>query len=241
MTTRTDEIAADIYRISTFVREAAPDGFTFNQFLVRAEQPLLFHTGPRAMFPLVAEAVARLIRIEQLRWITFGHVESDECGAMNLWLAAAPHAEVAHGAVGVAVSLNDLADRAPRVWNDGESIDLGGKRARHLDTPHVPHNWESRLLFEETTGTLLCGDLFTHTGAVAPLTRADIVAPARAAEELFHASSITAQTGASIRRLAQLKPRTLALMHGASFQGDGETALNELAKLYDGWFAAQRT
>mgnify|MGYP001175073760 CR=1 FL=1 len=238
MTTRTDEIADGIYRISTFVREAAPDGFTFNQFLVGADEPLLFHTGPRAMFPAVSAAVARLMPLEKLRWITFGHVESDECGAMNLWLAAAPRAEVAHGAIGVMVSLNDLADRPPRVWNHDERIELGGKRVRHLDTPHVPHNWEARLLFEETTGTLLCGDLFTHTGAVEPLTRGDIVAPARAAEELFHASSLTARTGAELRKLAELKPKTLALMHGASFEGDGARALNELAAQYDAWFAA---
>ena len=164
MKTSTHEIADRIYRLSTCVPDAAPGGFTFNQFLIDADEPLLFHTGPRRMFPLVSEAVARILPLERLRWITFGHVESDECGAMNEFLAAAPRAEVAHGALGCMVSLDDLCDRPPRKLADGEVIDLGGKRVRHIDTPHVPHNWEARVLFEETTGTLFCGDLFTHAG-----------------------------------------------------------------------------
>jgi flavorubredoxin len=235
MTTKTDEIADGIFRFSTFVPEVTPDGFTFNQFLIKAEEPLLFHTGPRAMFPLIREAVSRIVAVEDLRWITFGHVEADECGSMNQWLAAAPRSAVAHGTVGVEVSLNDLADRPPRALQDGEVIDLGGKRVRHLDTPHVPHAWEARLLFEETTRTLFCGDLFTHTGDPPALTAADIVGPAKAAEELFHASCLTPATGATIRRLADRSPRTLALMHGASFNGDTRQALMALADLYDGW------
>jgi flavorubredoxin len=137
MQTTTDEIAPDVFRISTFVPEVGPTGFTFNQFLIRADEPLLFHTGPRAMFPAVHGAAAKLIPIESLRWITFGHVESDECGSMNKWLEAAPQATVAHGEVGCMVSLNDLADRPPRALEQGEVLDLGGKRVRHLDTPHV--------------------------------------------------------------------------------------------------------
>ena len=164
MKTSTHEIADDIYRFSTCVPDAAPGGFTFNQFLINADEPLLFHTGPRRMFPLVSEAIARIVPLERLRWIAFGHVESDECGSMNEFLAAAPRAEVAHGAIGCMVSLDDLCDRPPRKLADGEVIDLGGKRVRHIDTPHVPHNWESRVLFEETTSTLFCGDLFTHAG-----------------------------------------------------------------------------
>ena len=165
METNVDEIADGIYRLSTWVPEVAPPaGFTFNQFLIAADEPLLFHTGPRAMFPLVSEAVSRIVPVDQLRWITFGHVESDECGSMNEFLAAAPRAEVAHGGLGCMVSLNDMADRPPRPLADGEVIDLGGKRVRHIDTPHVPHAWEARVLYEETTGTLLCGDLFTHLG-----------------------------------------------------------------------------
>lgn len=235
MQSRVDEIAPGIFRLSTFVPEVGPDGFTFNQFLVRAEEPLLFHTGPRGLFPLVRELAARVLPPEGLRWITFGHVESDECGSMNLWLAQAPRAEVAHGEIGVMVSLNDLCDRPPRAWADGSVIDLGGKRVRQIDTPHVPHCWESRLLFEETTRTLLCGDLFTHTGAVEPLTRSDIVEPARAAEQVFRATALTPATGATIRRLAELQPRTLALMHGASYEGDCVRALHDLAAAYDGW------
>ncbi len=235
MTTRTDEIADGIHRLSTFVPEIGPDGFTFNQFLVRAEEPLLFHTGPRGMFESISRAVARIVPIESLRWITFGHVESDECGSMNQWLAACPKAQVAHGEVGVMVSLNDLADRPPRALRDGEVLDLGGKRVQHIDTPHVPHGWEARVLYEETTKTLLCGDLFTHTGEAPPLVRSDLIGPAKAAEELFRASCYTPGSGPTIRKLAALRPSTLALMHGSSFSGDGGRALEDLAALYDGW------
>ena len=188
MNTVTTELAAGIYRLSTCVPDAAPGGFTFNQFLVTADEPLLFHTGPRRMFPFVSAALARVVPLESLRWISFGHVEADECGAMNEFLAAAPRAQVAHGALGCMVSLDDLCDRAPRRLADGEVIDLGGKRVRHIDTPHVPHNWEARLLFEESTQTLFCGDLFTHTGDGPALTNDDLVGPALAAEEIFHAS-----------------------------------------------------
>src|SRR5258706_571522 len=170
-------------RLSTWVPDIAPPaGFTFNQFLVVGDEPLLFHTGPRAMFPLVSQAVARVRPDEQLRWITFGHVEADECGSMNEWLAAAPSAEVADGGLGCLVSLNDMADRPPRPLADGEVLDLGGKRVRHIDTPHVPHGWEARVLYEETTGTLLCGDLFTSLGNGPALTAGDIVEPAMEAE-----------------------------------------------------------
>jgi flavorubredoxin len=165
MQTRIDEIAPGIYRLSTVVAEIAPPaGFTFNQFLIDAEEPLLFHCGPRGMFSSVSAAAARVLPLERLRWITFGHVESDECGSMNAWLATAPTAQVAHGMTACMVSLNDLADRPPRTLADGEAIDLGGKRVRYLDTPHVPHGWEAGLLYEETTGTLFCGDLFAHLG-----------------------------------------------------------------------------
>lgn len=235
MHTKTTEIADGIFRLSTFVPNVTPDGFTFNQFLINAEEPLLFHTGPRAMFSLVSEAVARIAPIAKLRWITFGHVESDECGSMNEWLAAAPRSEVAHGALGVMVSLNDLADRPPRALQDGEVIDLGSRRVRHIDTPHVPHGWDARVLFEETTRTLLCGDLFTHTGDGPALTSEDIVGPAKKAEELFRATCLTPTTGATIRKLADLRPKTLAVMHGSSFNGDAHQALSDLADLYDGW------
>ncbi|HZB41769.1 MAG TPA: MBL fold metallo-hydrolase, partial [Ilumatobacter sp.] len=168
--TTIDQINEGIYRISTWIPDVTPVGFTFNQFLVVGDEPLLFHTGPRGMFPLVAEAIAKVVPVESLRWITFGHVEADECGAMNIWLAAAPNSQVAHGALGCMVSLNDLCDRAPRRLADGEVIEIGGKRLRQIPTPHVPHGWEAQVLLEETTGTLLCGDLFTQIGAGPALT-----------------------------------------------------------------------
>jgi len=233
--TKLDEIADGIYRLSTYVPEVAPPaGFTFNQFLIAAEEPLLFHTGPRAMFPLVAEAVARVVPVESVRWITFGHVEADECGSMNTWLAAAPRAEVAHGALGCAVQLNDLCDRPPRALADGEVIDLGGKRVRHLDTPHIPHGWEARVLYEETTGTLLCGDLFTHLGGQdVAVTTDDVVTPAMEAEAVFRASSLHPDTAPAMRRLGDLQPSTLAIMHGSSYAGDGGKALYDLADAYE--------
>ncbi len=235
METKLDEIADGIYRLSTFVAEVVPPaGFTFNQFLIAADEPLLFHTGPRAMFPLVAEAVARVVPVESVRWITFGHLESDECGSMNMWLAAAPRSEVAHGALGCDVSLNDMCDRPPRPMVDGETIDLGGKRVRHFDTPHVPHGWEARVLFEETTGTLLCGDLFSQLGGRdVPLTTGDLVEPAMAAEGMFRASSMAPNTAEVMRRLGELSPTTLAVMHGSSYSGDGHKALYDLAAAYE--------
>src|ERR1700704_1089195 len=202
MQTTTYEIADRIFRLSTCVPEAAPGGFTFNQFLVDADDPLLFHTGPRRMFPLVSQAIARIIPLKRLRWIAFGHVESDECGAMNEFLAAAPNAQIAHGGLGCMVSLNEMADRPPRPLADGETIELGAMRVRHIDTPHVPHGWEARVLYEETTGTLLCGDLFTHFGNGPALTEEDIIGPAGVAEDAFGATSLAPSTPTTIRQLA---------------------------------------
>jgi flavorubredoxin len=233
MQTRIDEIAPGIYRLSTVVAEIAPPaGFTFNQFLIDAEEALLFHCGPRGMFSSVSAAAARVLPLERLRWITFGHVESDECGSMNAWLATAPTAQVAHGMTACMVSLNDLADRPPRTLADGEAIDLGGKRVRYLDTPHVPHGWEAGLLYEETTGTLFCGDLFAHLGDGPALSETDILGPAVAAEEMFHSTSLGPTTAPTIRKLAELSPRILGLMHGTSFRGDGAAALHALADYY---------
>lgn len=234
METKIHEIADGIYRLSTFVPDIAPPaGFTFNQFLVLGEEPLMFHTGLRKMFGLNLDAVRRIIPPERLRWIAFGHFEADECGAMNEWLAAAPHATAAHGATGCMVSLNDFSDRPPRVLADGEAIDLGGKRVRFIDTPHTPHGWDAGVMFEETTGTLLCGDLFTQLGDGPALTDRDVVGPAIAGEDLFQYSSLSPGMGATIRGLANLSPRTLALMHGPSFSGDGGAALRALADDYD--------
>ena len=211
----------------------SPEGFTFNQFLVDAEEPLLFHTGQRGLFPLIAEAAATVLPVESLRWITFGHVESDECGSMNMWLTAAPNSQVAHGALGCDISLNDLCDRPPRALTDGEVIDLGGRRVRQISTPHVPHGWEAQVLYEETTGTLLCGDLFSQIGAGPALTSDDIVEPALAAEQMFKQSSLAPQTMQTMRQLGDLEPRTLAVMHGSSYQGDGKQALYALAEGYE--------
>jgi flavorubredoxin len=232
MTTNLDEIAPDIYRISTLVPDIGPTVLTFNQFLLVDDEPLLFHTGHRSMFASVREAIERVVPLERLRWITFGHVESDECGAMNEFLAAAPRAEVAHGALGCLVSINEMADRPPRPLVDGEVIEIGSKRVRHIDTPHVPHGWEARVLYEETTGTLLGGDLFTHLGEGPALVETDILGPAIEAEDLFRASSLAPATPSSVERLAALDPKTLALMHGSSYQGDCAGALRALASDY---------
>jgi flavorubredoxin len=236
METRIDEIADGIFRLSTFVPEmVGPAGFTFNQFLVLGDEPLMFHTGLRRMFPLNRAAVARILPPERLRWIAYGHFEADECGAMNEWLEVAPEATPAQGQTGVMVSMNDFADRAPRVLADGEVIDLGGgKRVRFIDTPHTPHGWDAGVLYEEGTGTLMCGDLFTQLGDErGALTTGDVVGPAIAAEDVFRYSSLNPGMGATLRRLAGLEPRTLALMHGPSFAGDGGAALRALAEDYD--------
>ncbi|MET8795040.1 MBL fold metallo-hydrolase [Nocardia sp. NPDC004568] len=233
MDIRTDEIADGVYRFSTFVPEVGPTGFTFNQFFVDAAEPLLFHTGMRALFPAVSAAIARIRPVAELRWITFGHVEADESGAMNLFLDAAPYAQVAHGVVGCQVSLDDLADRRPRRLTDGEIIDLGDRRIQHFDTPHAPHNWEARVLYEKSTGVLFCGDLMTQLGDGPALTGADLVGPAEVAEDVFHATSLGPAVPATLRRLAELRPTTLAVMHGSSFTGDGSAALRDLAAVYE--------
>ena len=237
MQTTLDEIGPRIFRLSTCVPDLAPGGFTFNQFLLDAEEPLLFHTGMRGLFPAVAAAAARAVPLDRLRWISFGHVEADENGSMNQWLAAAPSAQVLHGQVGCMVSLNDLADRAPRALAHGEALDLGGRRVRLYATPHVPHAWECIVLFEETTRTLFCGDLFTHAGDGPAITELDIVGPALEMEQTFPgATALTPATGSTLRALAELQPQTLAVMHGSSFRGDGGAALRALAAGYDRMF-----
>jgi flavorubredoxin len=234
MDTRVDEIAERIYRLSTFLPAVGPSGFTFNQFLVDADEPLLFHCGQRALFPAVSRAAARIIDVRRLRWIAFSHVEADECGALDQWLAAAPGATVTHGAIGCAIWLNDQAPRPPRALADGEELDLGGRRVRRLDTPHVPHCWDAGLLYETTTRTLFCSDLFTHVGNPPALTGGDIVGPAMAAERQFGYTGLTPATGPTLRRLAALGPRTLAVMHGSSFTGDAAPLLGRLAEFYEG-------
>jgi len=234
MDTRIDEIASGLFRISTFVPHIAPPaGFTFNQFLLMGDEPLLFHLGHRKTFPSTSEALGRVLPLEKLRWLSFGHVEADECGAMNEWLNAAPNAEVVHGLIGTQVSINDMADRPARALADGETLDIGGRILRFIDTPHVPHGWEAGVFFEETTRTLLCGDLFTHSGNGPPVTETDVVEPAIDAEAQFGFSSLSPATGATLRKLAALEPATMALMHGSSFRGESGAALRHLADRYD--------
>ncbi len=229
METKTQEIAEGVYRFSTAVDGVGPEPFTFNQFLVDAEAPMLFHLGHRGFFPAISAAVARVRPLEAIRYLSFGHVEADECGSLNQWLAAAPNAEVVQSQTGCMVSLNDLADRPPRPLADGEVIDLGGRRVRWIDTPHVPHGWEAGLIHEETQGVLFCGDLLTHGGDGPAITQADITGPACAMEDMFHAMTMAPNTGDVLRRLADLAPSTLALMHGSSYRGDGAAALKRLA------------
>ena len=229
MNTTVDEISEGIYRIATFVPEAS---MSFNQILVTGDEPLLFHTGMRALFPLVSEAVGRVMPVEALRWISFGHVEADECGSMNQWLAAAPEARVAFGGIGCMVSVNDLSDRTPRVLDDGETLDIGGKRLRYLATPHVPHGWEAGVLYEETTRTLLCGDLFTQLGDGPALREGSPMDATKVAENAFGYSSLAPSTVPTVLRLAALEPTTLALMHGSAHHGDGSGWLHDLAAFY---------
>jgi flavorubredoxin len=233
MDTRVDEIADRIFRLSTFVPDIGPTGFTFNQFLVDADAPLLFHTGPRGMFPSVSTALSTIMPIQRLRWITFGHLESDECGAMNLFLAAAPDAKVAHSAMGCMVSINDLADRTPEPIGPDDVYDLGGRRIRNIDTPHVPHGWDAHLLYEETTGTLFCGDLLSQVGNGPAVSSADILDAAVQTEDMFASTCLTPHTAPTIRRLADLEPQTLAVMHGSSYNGDCAKALLGLATDYE--------
>jgi flavorubredoxin len=233
MTTTHEEIADGIHRFATFNADA---GIPFCQFLIDADEPLLFHTGHRHLFPVVKEAVSRVTDPTGLRWIAFGHLEADESGSMNEWLGTAPRAEIAHGSLGTMVSLDDLADRPPRGLADGEVIDLGGKRVRHIDTPHVPHGWDARALYEETTGTLFCGDLFTALGDAPATSDADLVGPAEAAEDLFGATALTPATAPTIRKLAALSPARLALMHGPSFIGaTPDAAAEQLRRLADAY------
>ena len=237
MQTNVDQIAERIYRISTCVPDVAPGGFTFNQFLVDAEEPLLYHTGMRALFPQVRDAVARLLPVARLRWIAFAHFEADECGSVNDFLAIAPHAQVAHGALGCMVSLDDQLARAPKPLADGDVLDIGGaalaRRVLELATPHVPHNWESHMFFEQQTGTLFCGDLVTQLGDGPAITGDDLFDAAVAAEELFHQTSLGPAVPATYRRLADLNPQRLAIMHGSSYDGDCPALLRALADVYE--------
>lgn len=233
MTTVT-EIAPDLYRLGLYVPHI---DLQFNYFLVRDEEPLLFTTGYRATFPLLREAVSTLIDPSRLRWIAFSHFESDECGALNQWLAEAPSAEPLCSVVGAMVSVNDFANRPARGMADGETVSTGRFRFRFCSTAHLPHGWDAGVLFEETNRTLLCSDLFTHFGHVEPVTERDIVGRARDAIAQMQASPLanympyTPQTDRILHALADLQPATLAVMHGSSYAGNGGAALRDLAAM----------
>lgn len=228
--TAIDEIAQGIYRISTPV-SAVPGGFTFNQYLILDEEPLLFHTGLRKTFPLVREAIQAVIPVERLRHISFSHYEADECGALNEFLAVAPRAAPLCGGIAAMVSIGDVADREPRPLDDDERISIGAHKLRWLATPHLPHGWECGFLMDETTRTFLCGDLFTQGGAQHPaVTEADILEPSEAFRTQLDYFSHTRDAGAMVERLAKLNPTTLACMHGPAWQGDGAGLLRALGE-----------
>jgi flavorubredoxin len=233
--TTIDEIASGIYRISTPVT-VVPGGFTFNQYLILDEHPILFHTGPRRMFPLVKEAITAILPVEQLRYLSFSHYEADECGSLNEFLAVAPNAVPLCGRIAAIVSVSDIADRPPRIIEDGERVSLGTHAVRWFDTPHLPHAWECGFLMEETTATLLCGDLFTQGGANhVPLTEADILEPSEAFRQQMDYYSHTKNAEEMIERLAATQPNTLACMHGPAWRGDGAALLRALgARLVSG-------
>lgn len=231
MQTRVTEVAAHTYQLTTAIPDAP---VAFNQYLIAAAEPLLFHTGMRGLFPLVAEGVGSVLPAESLRWVGFGHIEADESGSMNEWLALAPQATVVQGYIGCMVSIGDLADRAPRPLGDGETLDIGGHVMQWFDTPHVPHAWEAGVLYDATTKTLFCGDLFTWSGSFAATTDGDIVGPAvRFEDEMPGSLSLHPSSSATCRRLAELDIETLAPMHAPAYAGDCRAALIELAGDFD--------
>jgi flavorubredoxin len=236
------EIAPDLYRISIY---AAWGDLQFNHFLIKDQEPLLFHTGLRGMFPEVREAVSKLIRPADLRHISFSHFESDECGSLNEWLAVAPGADVVCSQVGALVCVNDFIGREARPMADGETFSTGKYRFRYCQTPHLPHGWDAGLLFEETHKTLLCSDLFHQTGDLEPLTESDVVGRSQAAMRAYQAGILadyvpySSATSRTLHKLAGLGPKTVAIMHGSSFRGDCARALTELDRAFAQVFGGQ--
>lgn len=230
--TQITEIAPDLFRICTYIPEI---DLQFNQFLIRDEQPLLFHTGMKALFPLVREAVAKIIDPATLKWIGFSHFEVDECGSLPEWQALAPQATPVCSLVGKLVNVDDFALRPARPLADEETFSTGKYRFRFLQTPHVPHCWEAGLLYEETCGTLLCSDLLHQNGNVEASTSSDVIGRCRETLVAFQQGPLanympyTRHTDPTLRRLAALKPKTLATMHGSTYTGDGERAMLDLA------------
>jgi flavorubredoxin len=229
--TNVHEIAERLYRISTPVSLPGDVGFSFNQYLIDDDEPLLFHTGLRQLFPLVLEAVQTVMPVAKLRHVAFSHVEADECGSLNQWLAAAPNATPLCGTIAALVSIGDLADRPPRALADNEAVALGQHTVRWFDAPHLPHGWECGFMMEERTGTLLCGDLFTQPGhGEVPLTEGDILGPSEAFRREMDYFSHTRHADALLEKLARNNPRTLAVMHGSAWSGDGAGLLRELGR-----------
>lgn len=230
--TSVKEVAPDIYRLATYVPEA---NLQFNQFLVKDDEPLLFHTGLRRMFPLVRDAVAHVVEPARIRWIGFSHFEADECGSLNEWLELAPQSQAVCSVVGAIVSVDDFARRPARPLAHGEVLETGRYRFRFQHTPHVPHCWEAGVMFEESHRTLLCSDLFHQNGDVEPVTESDVVGRARATYleyqkgPLANYMPFTPHTERILHSLAELTPRTLATMHGSTYVGDGARALRDLA------------
>lgn len=232
--TNVHEVADRIYRINTPIVLPGGAGFSFNQYLIFDDDPLLFHTGPRKMFPLVREAVTHVLPVERLRYIGFSHVESDECGSLNEWLGVAPHSVPLCGEVAAMVSIEDLADRPPQALADGELLSLGAHRVRWFDAPHLPHAWECGFLTEESTRTLLCGDLFTQGGSDLPaITEADILGPSEGFRQQMDYFSHTRDARVMLDRLAATAPLTLACMHGSAWRGDGASLLRALADSFE--------
>ena len=229
--TNVQEIASGIFRINTPV--PLPDGnlFSFNQYLVVDDQPLLFHSGPRQLFPLVSEAIASVLPVQRLRYIGLSHVEADECGALNLFLAAAPQAVPLCGSLAAMLSMTDLADRPPLALADGEELALGSHTMRWFDTPHLPHGWECGLMMDTQTRTFFCGDLLTQPGnSERALIDTDILGPSEAFRLQMDYYAHAPQTAALLTELAKQEPRTLACMHGSAWQGDGASLLRNLSQ-----------
>lgn len=229
--TNVHEVATGIYRINTPVEIPGGMGFNFNQYLIADEEPLLFHTGPQRMFPLVAEAIARVLPLDRLRYVAFSHFEADECGSLNDFLRASPVAVPVCSRVGAMVSVNDIAIRAPLALADGELLRTGQHEFKWIDAPHVPHGWDCGFMLERMTRTLLCGDLFTQggSGAVA-LTTDDILGPSEAFRQAMDYYAHAPQTAATLERIAEEQPQLLACMHGSAWQGDGAALLRALGR-----------
>lgn len=224
-----DEVAAGIYRISTPM-DVIPGGFTFNSYLIADEEPVLFHTGYRKLFPATLEAIRKVMPVEKLRWIGGSHFEGDEFGALNELLAAAPEATAFGAGIGVLTSLNDFAMRPARGLADGEEFSIGGRRMKWIYTPHVPHGWDCGVLFDNSTKTLLCGDLFTQPGSNMPaVTESEVLTASEGMRGMMDYYAHAKSTGPILERLAELGPSMLACQHGSAYRGDGAALLRELS------------